>query len=162
MSEKNNTSKQFFQYRYLILGIFGFLLLAMLFYILFVNPKSSQYFSSNFINKNTQNKTSKTYPTLDSKLNTVINAQDPQATADETNMAMENEQIKVLIILKDDSFVFSDTYGREVLRYGKNIQALVKLNKLEELAKNDKIEKIIAPQKAVNIPKDAKIINPAR
>lgn len=91
----------------------------------------------------------KTYQTLDKTLNQVVNSNDSKAVAEKNNLAVEGNGVKALITLKDESFVFTDMYGKEVLRYGKYIQAVIKFEKLEELAKNPKIGSIKAPLKNV-------------
>jgi hypothetical protein len=73
-------------------------------------------------------------------------------TAVENNLAVDDEKVTVLITVKDPSFIFTPDYGTQQIRYGKYIQALVKLSKLKELAENPKIESIKAPEKASSTP----------
>lgn len=117
--------------------------LSLLYYVLFVNSQTSQFFG----NKPTPTPVIKNYPALDGKLNEVVNSNAPKEAAEKNNLAVEENTVKALITLKDESFVFTETYGKEYLRYGKYIQAGVKFDKLEELAKNPKIESIAAPLK---------------
>jgi hypothetical protein len=131
----------------LLLSVIIILSLGLLYYVLFVNPQTSQFFG----NKPTHTPIIKNYPVLDKALNDVINSSSPNDAA-ENNLAVEGNTVKALITLKDESFVFTDTYGKEYLRYGKYIQAGVKFDKLEELAQNPKIKSIVAPLKS-NRPK---------
>jgi len=122
--------------------------LGLLFYVLFMNKQTSQFFGNN---KPTPQPTQKKYQRVDTPLNTVLNSDTPKETAEKNNLAVVGtNEVKVLITLEDESFVFTDTYGKEVLRYGKYIQAIVKFDKLEELTKNPKIKSIIAPLKSIS------------
>lgn len=122
--------------------------LGLLYYILFVNQDIVP-----FIKKTSP--PAKQFSSLDEPLNNVVNTeQSSQAieVAQKENLALTNDKVTVVITLKDDSFLFTPEYGREQIRYGKYIQALVKVGKLEELANNPKIENITAPQKATQKP----------
>lgn len=132
----------------LLLSVIIILSLGLLYYVLFINPQTSQFFG----NKPTPTPVIKNYPVLDKALNDVINSSNPNDAAEKNNLAVEENTVKALITLKDESFVFTDTYGKEYLRYGKYIQAGVKFDKLEELAQNPKIKSIVAPLKS-NRPK---------
>ena len=114
---------------------------VLLYYVLFINKRILT-----FLDK-PQPLPEKTFHTVDPKLNTVLNSTDMKRAAEEQKLAVEGNTVKAVIILKDESFIFTQEYGKEVLRYGKHIQAIVKLDKLKTLAENPKIEKIEAPYK---------------
>jgi hypothetical protein len=146
------TAKTFSENRnVLLLGILIILTLGILYYILFVNKQANRFFTS-LVQKEEPAKPQKNYPVLDKKLNSVINAKNPKLQAEKLNLAVDEDKIKTLITLKDESFFFDPTYGKEFFHYGKYIQAEVKFSKLEDLAKNNKIATIEAPIKAINLP----------
>lgn len=127
----------------ILLIVMIILSLGLFYYVLFVNPQTAQFFG----NRPVPSQNVKNYPRLDTSLNTIITSNNPKEMAEKNNLAVEENTVKALIILKDESFVFTDVYGKEYLRYGKYIQAGVKFEKLEELANNPKIESITAPLK---------------
>lgn len=134
-----------------ILIVIIFFSLLMLFYIIFVNKQSSKIIKE-FFNKEEQ-LPQKTYPALDMKLQEVMRSDNPQQTAENYDFDASKQDVKVVIILKDESFVFTPEYGKEYLRYGKYIQASVKYDMLEKLAANPKIASIASPLKGTISPK---------
>lgn len=147
----------------ILLALIIIVSLGLFYYVLFGNKDILKLFGPG----PSPTPTPKSYQSLDKNLNTIIEDDNPEETAKENNLAVEKMKIvtpkkpgekntvvtteetgvKALITLKDESFVFTEEYGKEVLRYGKFIQAIVKFDKLEELAKNPMIESIQAPLK---------------
>lgn len=144
-----------------ILVIIIIISLGLLYYLLFINQHSLSFLGGKSIPQN------KTIATLDKNLNNVINTANTEQAiqkANEENLAVSLDgKITVVITVKDPSFIFTPQYGTEQIRYGKYIQAFVKINQLEKLAKNPKIEKIVAPLEATQQPPPGAqiIISPA-
>lgn len=110
----------------------------------------------------TPSPTPKVFPTLDKNLTMIVNSNTPQETAKMQHVALQGQQVQALITLKDNSFFFTEIYGKQLLRYGKFIQALIKFDKLEELAKNPKIESIKSTPDASNIPAGVNLTPPTK
>lgn len=132
-----------------ILGAIIIISLGLLYYVLFVNKQPLPFFSG----KSTQS--DKKIGTLDKNLNAVVVTTNPEEAlkkANEENLAVSDGKVTVVITVKDNSFIFTSQYGTEQIRYGKYIQAQVKLTELEKLAKNPKIEKIVGAMEATKQP----------
>lgn len=123
----------------LLLIITVTLLLALLYYILFINKQTA------FFGKQ-PTQTINTLP-VDNSIKEIIKSENPKETANKEHLAVEGETVKVVITLKDESFVFTEEYGKQEIRYGKFIQAYVNFDQLKKLGENPKIEKIVAPDR---------------
>jgi hypothetical protein len=117
-----------------------------------VNQQTSRFFGNNL-----PTPTPKQYTKLDAVLNQVVTAYDPSAVIKDNHLAIEGNNVKVFILVKDDSFIFLPEYGKQDDRTGKFIQATVTMKQLETLAKNPHIESIQAMKDNSNLPKGVRI-----
>lgn len=84
-------------------------------------------------------------PKVESLLLQLVQSSNPEAFAREHGLFFKDGRVRVVIELNDPNYVLPNYYGVEEKRHGSKVQALVKVDRLLELAESPYVRFISSP-----------------